>query len=180
MPETAIEALSDEFALACTPDGTVTWCDERARKAISISPGDSIAALAAPGTAPQMDALLARARERQTREWELTLEIGGRPVTVAFNGMPKDGGVLLVGKTMHRGRDELMRLHGHDAGHDLRAPLHAILVLARLLNEGADGPLTAEQSRQVNFIRKSAEDLLRLVDDVFDPGSGAAKRPDAP
>lgn len=53
-----------------------------------------------------------------------------------------------------------------DAGHDLRTPLHAILVLVRLLLDGADGALGAEQTRQVTFIRHSAEELLRLVDDL--------------
>lgn len=54
------------------------------------------------------------------------------------------------------------------ASHELRTPLHAILGLAELLAEGADGPLTGEQRKQVDFIRSAATELLQLVDDVLD------------
>jgi signal transduction histidine kinase/CheY-like chemotaxis protein len=230
----AAEALSREFALACDRQGVVTWCDERARRALGIEAGASLAAMAAPGTGEKMQALLARALSERTDDWEVALVIRGRPATVCFNGAPRGDGIVLVGhvapenylraldqlsesmtevmrlnrevvsarRELQSRHDELVRLHGDlreshqgvlamhaeladraaelgrvvqvksrivaDVGHELRTPLHAILVLVRLLLDGVDGPLVAEQAKQVTFIRKSAEDLLRLVDDLLD------------
>jgi signal transduction histidine kinase len=53
-------------------------------------------------------------------------------------------------------------------GHELRAPLSSILGLAKLLSSGIDGALTPEQERQVSFIRRSAEEMLELVNDLLD------------
>ena len=229
-----IDALSREFALACTETGEVTWCDDRCRHALAIDVGASLAALAARGTEAKMQALLSQGRLGVTREWEVALVIDGRPTTVSFDAAPGDPGILMVGriapesylraldqlsdsmtevmrlnrevvtarKELQRRHDDLLRLHEElgeshqgvlamhaelgeraaelgrmvqvksrivaDAGHELRTPLHAILVLVRLLLDGADGPLGAEQAKQVGFIRKSAEELLQLVDDLLD------------
>lgn len=52
--------------------------------------------------------------------------------------------------------------------HEFRTPLTSILALSRLLLNQADGPLGAEQQKQVAFIRKSAESLLEIVSDLLD------------
>lgn len=52
--------------------------------------------------------------------------------------------------------------------HEFRTPLNSILSLTRLLLDRLDGELTAEQERQVEYIRKSAEDLSELVNDLLD------------
>ena len=52
--------------------------------------------------------------------------------------------------------------------HEVRTPLNSILALSRLLLERVDGDLSAEQERQVGFIRRSAEGLLDLVNDLLD------------
>lgn len=52
--------------------------------------------------------------------------------------------------------------------HELRTPLHSILGMSRLLLDGTDGPLSAEQQIQLGFIRSSAEELSTLVNDVLD------------
>lgn len=53
-------------------------------------------------------------------------------------------------------------------GHELRTPLNSVVALSRLLLERADGPLTEEQEKQVEFIRKSGESLFELVNDLLD------------
>lgn len=58
-----------------------------------------------------------------------------------------------------------------NVSHEFRTPLHTILGLSRLLMEG---PLDAEQRKQVQFIRSSAEDLNNLVDDLLDLASAEA------
>ena len=52
--------------------------------------------------------------------------------------------------------------------HEFRTPLNSILSLARILLDRTDGELTAEQEKQVTFIRKAAEDLSELVNDLLD------------
>jgi signal transduction histidine kinase/CheY-like chemotaxis protein len=55
-----------------------------------------------------------------------------------------------------------------NVSHEFRTPLNSILALSRLLEERADGDLTSEQARQVGFIRKAAQDLTELVNDLLD------------
>ena len=52
--------------------------------------------------------------------------------------------------------------------HEFRTPLNAIMSLSRLLISHIDGPLSSEQEKQVGYIRKSAEDLSELVNDLLD------------
>jgi signal transduction histidine kinase/CheY-like chemotaxis protein len=52
--------------------------------------------------------------------------------------------------------------------HEFRTPLHSILGLSRLLLSGSDGSLTAEQETQVRFIRDSADELSRMINDMLD------------
>jgi signal transduction histidine kinase len=53
-------------------------------------------------------------------------------------------------------------------GHELRSPLNSIVGFAQLLEDGADGPLTGGQHESVVLIRRSAQDLLRLLTDILD------------
>ena len=52
--------------------------------------------------------------------------------------------------------------------HEFRTPLHSILALSRLLLDRTDGELNSEQEKQVRFVRKSAEGLLEMVNDLLD------------
>src|SRR3989475_7732074 len=52
--------------------------------------------------------------------------------------------------------------------HEFRTPLNSIQALTRLLLEHSDGHLASEQTRQVEFIRKAAQDLTELVNDLLD------------
>jgi len=49
-----------------------------------------------------------------------------------------------------------------------RSPLNTILSLSGFLLDRSDGELTAEQEKQVHFIRKAAEGLQALVNDLLD------------
>ncbi|GIJ79476.1 Signal transduction histidine kinase [Micromonospora phaseoli] len=55
-----------------------------------------------------------------------------------------------------------------NVSHELRAPVTAVIGLARLLGDSASDPLTTEQERQVGLIRSSASDLLTLVNELLD------------
>ncbi|RAI44215.1 histidine kinase [Rhodoplanes roseus] len=52
--------------------------------------------------------------------------------------------------------------------HEFRTPLNSILALSRLLLDRVDGDLTLDQEKQVGYIRRSAEGLLELVNDLLD------------
>jgi signal transduction histidine kinase len=62
--------------------------------------------------------------------------------------------------------------------HEFRTPLNSIMALARLLLDRTDGELVPEQEKQVGFIRKAAEDLTELVNDLLDLAKVEAGRID--
>ncbi len=52
--------------------------------------------------------------------------------------------------------------------HEFRSPLNTILGMSKFLLDGSSGRLTAEQEKEVGFIRKAAEGLSALVNDLLD------------
>ena len=60
--------------------------------------------------------------------------------------------------------------------HDLRTPLTSIMGYVELLAEGAAGPLTAEQTNFLHIVRRSADRLLTLAEDLLVVSSGEAGR----
>jgi signal transduction histidine kinase/CheY-like chemotaxis protein len=52
--------------------------------------------------------------------------------------------------------------------HEFRTPLNSIAALSRLLLEHADGPLSSEQELQITYIRRAADELTELVNDLLD------------
>ena len=67
-----------------------------------------------------------------------------------------------------RRADEMKSRFLSNMSHEFRTPLNSMLALSRLLLEDAERPLTAEQRRQVGYVRKAAEDLTELVNDLLD------------
>lgn len=67
-----------------------------------------------------------------------------------------------------RRADELKSKFLSHISHEFRTPLNSILALSRILLERTDGDLTAEQEKQMMFIRKGAESLTELVNDLLD------------
>lgn len=73
-----------------------------------------------------------------------------------------------------RRADEIKTRFLSNMSHEFRTPLNSILALCKFLESKSDGPLTPEQERQVGFIRKSAESLSDLVEDLLDLAKVAA------
>ncbi len=67
-----------------------------------------------------------------------------------------------------RRADQLKTRFLSNMSHEFRTPLNSILSLSRLLLARVDGPLGAEQEKQVKFIRAAAENLTELVNDLLD------------
>lgn len=53
--------------------------------------------------------------------------------------------------------------------HELRSPLNSVFGLTTLLLSRSDGELSAEQARSVELIRKAADTMLELINDLGDP-----------
>jgi signal transduction histidine kinase len=52
--------------------------------------------------------------------------------------------------------------------HEFRTPLASITSVSDILLGGLDGPLTAEQQRQLQFVQGSVRELTEMVDDLLD------------
>lgn len=53
-------------------------------------------------------------------------------------------------------------------GHELRSPLNSIVGFAQLLDRGMEGELTPGQRESVTIVRRSAEELILLINDILD------------
>jgi signal transduction histidine kinase len=62
--------------------------------------------------------------------------------------------------------------------HEFRTPLGSIRSIARILLDRLDGPLTAEQEKQVRFVQSSAAELTEMVNDLLDLAKVEAGRID--
>jgi signal transduction histidine kinase/CheY-like chemotaxis protein len=67
-----------------------------------------------------------------------------------------------------RRADEIKGRFISNMSHEFRTPVNSIQALTQLLLEGTDGDLAPEQKRQVAFIRKAADSLSELVNDLLD------------
>ena len=67
-----------------------------------------------------------------------------------------------------RRADDLKSRFLSNMSHEFRTPVNSILALSRLLLARTDGDLAPEQEQQVTFIRKAADDLSDLVNDLLD------------
>jgi signal transduction histidine kinase/DNA-binding response OmpR family regulator/anti-sigma regulatory factor (Ser/Thr protein kinase) len=67
-----------------------------------------------------------------------------------------------------RRADELKSKFLSNMSHEFRTPLNSILALTRLLLDRVDGDLTKEQEMQVGYVRRAADDLYGLVNDLLD------------
>jgi signal transduction histidine kinase/CheY-like chemotaxis protein len=67
-----------------------------------------------------------------------------------------------------RRADETKTRFLSNMSHEFRTPLNSIRALTTLLLDGTDGPLTDEQRTQLDFVRKAADELTELIDDLLD------------
>ena len=130
-------------------------------------------ALAADGPADPVDEIrrqnqemLAQLQELQDRQEALTrlnqeLQDTNRGVVALYAELDERADHLMRA-------DELKSQFLLNMSHEFRTPLNSVLALSRLLLARTDGDLTTEQEKQVQFIRKSAESLTELVNDLLD------------
>jgi signal transduction histidine kinase len=67
-----------------------------------------------------------------------------------------------------RRADEIKSRFLSHVSHEFRTPVNAVLALTRLLLDRVDGDLSAEQEKQVSYIRDAAQQLAEIVNDLLD------------
>jgi two-component system, NtrC family, sensor histidine kinase KinB len=128
------------------------------------------------------DERLAQAIERAIQQEQVSAEegeaarvrIGGRTYRLRANPMTEDDGTLLGAVAVLEDvthLTELDRLKTEFIGvasHELRTPVTSLLLSVQLLQEGAVGTLTPEQTDIVNAQRQDLERLDRMMRDLLD------------
>ena len=102
-----------------------------------------------------------RTREEDLRRLNGELEDTNRGVVALYAELDEKADHL-------RRADDMKTRFLSNMSHEFRTPLNSIQALTRLLLERSDGGLTSERTRQVEFIRKAAQDLTELVNDLLD------------
>lgn len=169
--------LMDRFDVVCPPGGgTVVTLGHllpaRAEPVTAAGLAAIVRDLAARGEDPlsalrdqnrelieTLDSLRRREQEAQTLDRELSDT--NRGVVALYAELDERAEQL-------RQASELKSRFLSHMSHEFRTPLNSILALSRLLLDRVDGDLTSEQEKQVGYIRRSAEGLLELVNDLLD------------
>ncbi|HEY3099118.1 MAG TPA: ATP-binding protein [Methylomirabilota bacterium] len=105
-----------------------------------------------------LDAL--RARQEELLRLNGELEDTNRGVIALYAELDEKADHL-------RRADELKSRFLSNMSHEFRTPLNAIRALTHVLTHGEEA-LSAEQQMQVGYIRKAADELAELVDDLLD------------
>ncbi|MGH7796439.1 MAG: PAS domain-containing sensor histidine kinase [Candidatus Binatia bacterium] len=110
----------------------------------------------------------ARAREEILRERQVELErLNGKLANANRRVMSLYAELKEKARQLKRA-DEMKTRFLSNMSHEFRSPLNSIFALTSLLMSGADGELSGEQEKQVTYIRKAADSLLDLVNDLLD------------
>ena len=171
------QRLMDRFDVASTAQGTtVTLKKLLPREARSV--GAAEIARIAEALARERAQDWAGEIQQQNQELLRTLdELGKRQdELVALNRELEDTnrGVVALYAELDEKADHLRRADDiksrflSNMSHEFRTPVNSIQALSRMLLDRTDGPLTAEQETQVAFIRKAADALSDLVNDLLD------------
>jgi signal transduction histidine kinase/CheY-like chemotaxis protein len=102
-----------------------------------------------------------RARQEEVARLHAELEDTNRGLTALYAELDEKA-------ERSRRAEQMNSLFVRHLSHEFRTPLASILALSRLLRDGVDGQLGAEQQKQVTFIRKSAEILVELGNDLLE------------
>jgi signal transduction histidine kinase/CheY-like chemotaxis protein len=174
---TGARRLMDQFDIQSSAKGTaITLKKLLPRKATVITPqnlpalADALSRQKPENTLDEMQQqnreLMATLDELVTRQEDLVrlnreLEDTNRGVVALYAELDEKADHL-------RRADEVKSRFLSNMSHEFRTPLNSILALSRLLLDRTDGDLTPDQERQVHFIRRSAENLFELVNDLLD------------
>ena len=131
------------------------------RELALLAPTDPMAEIRAQNQ--ELLRALEEGRERQGEVERLNQELAetNRGVLALYAELDEKAGDLARAS-------ELKSRFLSNISHELRTPLNAILNITGLLIDHVDGPLNAEQDRQVRFVRGAALTLSEMVNDLLD------------
>lgn len=169
--------LMDQFDIHSTAKGTDVWLKKFLPRRASVVTKSTMSKLALELTKEkpqnpfeemefQNQELLRSLDELRKRQEDLTqvnreLEDTNRGVVALYAELDEKADHL-------RRADDLKSKFLSNMSHEFRSPLNSILALTGLLLNHSDGPLNSEQTQQVGFIRRAADDLYELVNDLLD------------
>jgi signal transduction histidine kinase/CheY-like chemotaxis protein len=102
-----------------------------------------------------------RHRQEDLRNVNRELEDTNRGVVALYAELEERADYL-------RRADEMKSRFLSNMSHEFRTPLNSIRALTHLLLQKTDGPINEEQRKQLEFVRKGADTLTELVDDLLD------------
>jgi signal transduction histidine kinase/CheY-like chemotaxis protein len=100
-------------------------------------------------------------RGGELAELSLELEETNRGVVALYAELEEKAAAL-------KRADEMKSHFLRYVSHEFRTPVNAVLALTQLLLRRVDGDLTAEQEKQVQYIRRAVQDLAEMVNDLLD------------
>ena len=176
--------LMDRFEIQSEPSrGSTVWMRKLLPRHIAAISAAELASLTAKMKNREPQNLLEEVRQQNAELIRTLEELRERQEDLArLNRELEDtnrGVVALYAELDERAdhlrrADEVKTRFLSNMTHEFRTPLNSIQALTRLLLDRVDGELTTEQERQVHFIRKAAESLSELVNDLLDLAKVAA------
>jgi signal transduction histidine kinase/CheY-like chemotaxis protein len=169
--------LMDHFSIVPTSAGTTVTLQKllppQAGAVTAPDAGRIAQALAAEAAASPIEEVQQQNREllrtlQDLRERQDELEAVNRELEDTNRGVVALYAELEERADFLRRADETKSRFLSNMSHEFRTPLNSIRALTQILLERADGPLTAEQEVQLNFVRGAALSLGDLVDDLLD------------
>ena len=176
--------LMDRFEIQSDPGrGTTIWMRKLLPRHVPVLTHGAATSLATNLNAAQPQNLLEELRQQNGELLRTLDELRQRQEELAqLNRELEDtnrGVVALYAELDERAdhlrrADEVKTRFLSNMTHEFRTPLNSIQALTRLLLDEVDGSLSPEQERQVHFIRKAADSLSELVNDLLDLAKVAA------
>ncbi len=167
--------LMDRFEVVSTSEGTVVELSKARppRGEGRLDVRALTAALAAQVSRSPLDEvrqqnqdLLRALEELRAREEELVRV--NRELSETTTGVLALYAALEDQADVLRGTSALKARFHSQMNHEIRTPIHSILSLSELLLNGTVAPVDKAQEKPLGFIRKAAQQLSELVDDLLD------------
>ena len=170
--------LMDRFSIASTPGkGTVVTLGKLIPRRVSLITPKTLPDLVGRIAMQKPRSILDELREQNHELIETLDELRARQQELASLNRELDDtnrGVVALYAELDEKADHLRRADEvktkflSNMSHEFRTPLNSILALSRILLTARTATSTSEQEIQVTYIRKSAESLFELVNDLLD------------